>query len=174
VDISLHIEHRLTPPPASVPTVDLRIGHLSDRDALVALTSGAVTTSRFVHDDRFPTERVEALYARWIERDLEGFEGTIVVVAERDGAPVGYYGWRPEGVDAARTSLCVVASTERRSGVFRSIIDEMVRQLGREGVQTLRATVHATNVASLRAHQRAGFLLAEVKATWHRWSDKPT
>jgi L-amino acid N-acyltransferase YncA len=82
-------------------------------------------------------------------------------VARRDGQIVGWVALSappPRRVYAGVAWLSIyVASSERRRGVGRTLLERLIQASEAEGIWTLQAGVLADNRGSLALHERGGF-----------------
>jgi L-amino acid N-acyltransferase YncA len=83
------------------------------------------------------------------------------LIAEVEGAVVGFAALSPTSTRPVYTGVCEVmvyiAEDARGRGVGATLMTELVRASEQAGIWTLQATIFPENVASLRAHERAGF-----------------
>jgi GNAT superfamily N-acetyltransferase len=106
----------------------------------------------------------------WYLEMLAGGEDA-VLVAERDGRPVGYaflhlhHGpddtWPVDGRWGEVVSLSVLPE-ERGGGVGTALLDAVDAELATRGVRDLQVSVMAGNADALRLYQRRGLLPAEL------------
>ena len=110
--------------------------------------------------------------ARWIDEDL-------VLVAERDGAPVGWakashYTDCHRYYDGVREATLYVERGERRTGVGRDLLDALADAAARAGAHKLVGKIFTSNEASIAmvgglgwrevgVHERHGTLDGEWK-----------
>lgn len=104
--------------------------------------------------------------------DVEGLlsgRDTKVLLAERDGHPVGYVTGHIE-VDPRRLLTrkgvvedWFVAKSERGRGTGRLLLDTLVEGFRRDGCQVVESGTWAFNEGARKAHAKAGFIEIEVK-----------
>jgi len=121
----------------------------------------------------FETRRADAGTAtRWIDKDL-------VLVAVRDGAPVGFakaspYADRHQYYDGVREATLYVERGARRTGVGRRLLERLADAAGDAGAHKLVGKIFTSNEASIAmvgglgwrdvgVHQRHGILDGEWK-----------
>jgi phosphinothricin acetyltransferase len=128
------------------------------------------------------TEEPESLPHReaWFrEQQRRGFP---VVVAERDGAVVGYAAYadfRGEGKWPGYRHTVEHSIHVRREdwglGVGRALLGELMTRARRDGIHVMVAAVDGDNVDSIRFHERLGFTvvgrLPQVGRKFDRWLD---
>jgi RimJ/RimL family protein N-acetyltransferase len=97
-----------------------------------------------------PAEHSKWLAARLADPD------TRLWIAEEDGQPIGQA--RVDLRDATGTVSIGIAPAHRGRGVGSAVLAAMLVEMERESrAVMLRAETHSTNIASLRAFERAGF-----------------
>ena len=106
----------------------------------------------------------------WYLEMLAGGED-VVLIAERDGRPVGYaflhlhHGpddtWPVEGRWGEVVSLSVLPE-QRGAGVGTKLLNAVDAELEARGVRDLQVAVMAGNAAAIRLYQRRGLLPAEL------------
>jgi [ribosomal protein S5]-alanine N-acetyltransferase len=137
---------------------------LKDDLAQASAEAGVALTEYFVTDR-----------AKWVWRyrvnQLSSDPGcagwlTQVVVAEPEGAVVGYAGFHGPPDDAGMVELGYsVVPVHRRQGYARAILTALVRRAAAEArVRTVRATISPDNTASLATISGFGFV--EVGEQW--------
>jgi phosphinothricin acetyltransferase len=146
----------------------------ADVPEIVAIYNDVIATSTAVFSDRPVTvqDRLEWLRSRRAA-------GQPVLVARRHGAVVGfasYGGFRswPGYASSVEHSVHVAAS-ERRRGIGRALVQEIVARARDAGKHVVVAGIDAENEASLRLHEQLGFErvghMPEVARKFERWVD---
>ena len=144
----------------------------ADRERLREIAAGSHGVTRFYADPHFPDERCDLLYATWIERSLEGWAAT-VLVAERDGEPVGYCSChldQPKAVGSI--GLIAVDEDARGGGVGLALASAAVDWCAANGARTMSVVTQGRNAGALRTFQRAGFLVSSIDLWFHKWYDR--
>ena len=149
---------------------DLRPARPDDLDALRSIARQSHGVTRFYADPRFPDERCDDLYDRWITRSLEGWSAG-VLVAEADGRPSGYVTCHLDD-DGGSIGLIAVDASERRSGRGVELARGAVAWCREQGAEQMSVVTQGRNVAALRTFQRAGFLVDTVGLWFHKWYDR--
>lgn len=101
----------------------------------------------------------------------EGGARTVHVVAEREGAVVGWACCGPHRADAAHTGgaelyAIYVLPGHLSSGVGRALLDEMIARATAAGHRTLRLWVLAGNTRARRFYEKAGFTFDGTEDTF--------
>jgi L-amino acid N-acyltransferase len=160
---------------AHVPTI--RDATLDDLPAIVALLNVAVAETTAVYsEDRIAVgDRVP-----WFEaRQRRGFP---VLVAEIDGAVAGFatYGDFRDSVALPGYRFTVehsvhVARDRWGAGLGRLLVVELVDRAHRAGLHVMVGAIDAENEASIRFHERLGFVatarMPQVGFKFGRWLD---
>ncbi|MDO5534780.1 MAG: GNAT family N-acetyltransferase [Propionibacteriaceae bacterium] len=154
--------------------VTVRPATSGDAPAITAIynASVAVDTASWDEDPETPQRR-----AQWLqERDQAG---DVVLVAERDGAVVGYAGYGPfrpkSGYRLTREHSVYLADDARGQGIGRLLLTALIEAARARGVHALIGGLSQENIASLRLHEALGFRevgrLPQVGAKFGRWLD---
>lgn len=118
--------------------------------------------------------------AAWLQR--QGVEGLPVLVADDGGAVAGFTAYEPfrgEGKwpgyrHTAELSIHV-RETQWGRGVGRALIEGLVERARAAGIHVLVAAIDAENEASIRFHERLGFVevgrMPETGQKFGRWLD---
>jgi ribosomal protein S18 acetylase RimI-like enzyme len=119
-----------------------------------------------VEDDERSWHARRAVYVGWLERDA-----AFGLVAELDGAPVGYAfcclyegpdDTFPVGDRYGDLYSLSVASEQRGRGIGTLLLDAVDRELERRGIADLRISVLAGNERAQRLYERRGLRVAEL------------
>jgi ribosomal protein S18 acetylase RimI-like enzyme len=178
-DVRVTYQRRLAPEGKSASSdlprslgkgVLVRVAERRDLGPMRELAGRSHRTGRFHFDGHLPAERCDELYRRWIERDLESPERE-VLVAEHEGAVVGYFSARApaHGSERGETSLAAVDPRARGGGVAVGLFTAMLEELRSAGAREVVAHANARNVPGLRLHASAGFVVRSVSLWYHRW-----
>jgi GNAT superfamily N-acetyltransferase len=172
VDMRMTVGLSLAMEPSVAGSDGVQVGEAaeSERAYLRSLAASSYRgTSRFYFDGGFPPERCDAMYEAWVDRGFDDPERTIFVV-RMDGGPAGYQVVGPREEDGVRRLELVAVDPGRRgSGVGRALISETMRVLRSEGAPRTWAILSARNIATVRLHERLGFLTEEAGVWHHKW-----
>lgn len=145
-----------------------------DLPRLLEITNEAIVNTTAVWT-LAPTT-LEARRAWLTERQASGFP---VLVADHDGRVAGFasFGsYRPwDGyLHTVEHSIYVHPDSQGR-GTGAALLDALIERAERQGKHVMVAGIEATNAASVRLHQKAGFqqvgVLHEVGRKFGRWLD---
>lgn len=148
----------MTSPPRQPAAVSLQVATNEDSARFIAWRNDPDAVHFSVSGA--PVELVE--HERWYAARLKD-PGARLWIAEEDGTAVGQV--RVDTDNGVGVVSIAVAPDQRGRGLGSAILRAMLVEASRERItQTLRATVHPDNVASLRAFERVGFRQLEEPA----------
>jgi dTDP-4-amino-4,6-dideoxy-D-galactose acyltransferase len=172
--LSQYLRVPAAPPAAADPAIPVRPVRPDDAAALGAIADLSFHHSRF-HDDPFiGAARARRFYHDWVESLAHGLN-TLTLVAERDGAVVGFlscldftgargaYGW-----GYGRIELVAVHPDARGAGVVPALTARLVAESPALGWSLLGIGTQIGNLAAIKAYQRAGFTPGDAIFTL-RW-----
>jgi phosphinothricin acetyltransferase len=159
----------LTPP--------IRDATVDDLPAITRLFNALIPTTTIAWRDHLADE---AEMAEWFAGQQA--LGQPVLVAERGDVVVGYTTWawfrggpRFPGYATTRELTIHVEADQHGRGVGRALLEALVVRARAEGIHVLVAGVDADNAASIRFHERLGFVevarMPEVGRKFDRWLD---
>ena len=145
----------------------------ADAGAVASILSALIPTTTIEWTD---TPHTAEGIPRWLD------EHETVLVAEEDGEVVGVaaYGWFRDVVARPGYRFTVEHTVHVRedrwgSGVGRTLMQALVDDARAGGKHTMVAAVDGANEASIRFHERLGFVevarMPEVGAKFDRWCD---
>ncbi len=158
---------------AHVP-VTVRDATLADLPAIVDVLNVAVDTTTVYSERAYTLENRQS----WLEARSE--RGFPVLVADREGAFAGFgtYGDFRDSValPGYRTTVehsVYVAGGHEGGGVGRIIVEALVDRAREASVHVMVGAIDAENKASIRFHERLGFVevgrMPEIATKWDRW-----
>ena len=152
----------------------LRAATEADLPALLAIANHAIehTTANW---SREPTTLEER--AAWFARLAAG--GFPILVADRDGAVVGYASYAPfhpkDGYDRTVEHSVYVVPAAQGQGLGRRLLEAVVGHATAAGMHVMVGLVAAENTGSLALHRACGFTeaarLPQVGWKFGRWLD---
>jgi dTDP-4-amino-4,6-dideoxy-D-galactose acyltransferase len=138
-------------------------------EALRALAGEVHDDTRFVVDDRFPRDRVRALYAEWIAQSCAGDADQVLVLESPHGVS-GYASCHLDGPDRGHLGLVGIAPSSRGAGLGRQLVDAALGWFAGRGVARVSVVTQGRNVGALRLYAACGFRPASVELWFHRWA----
>lgn len=172
VDIRLTLSAQFETPPAqsSLKRVSFRLGDQRDLDHLLPIAGASFVQSRFFVDRRFGHDKATRMFHIWLQKSFAEASDAAVVVAELDGAAVGFVTChlrKPAG--EGNIGLVGVAETARGLGCASGMIQYAARWFASHGVGLLNVVTQGRNVAAQRLYQRNGFVTRSVELWFHKW-----
>lgn len=160
------------------PSVSIRNARPADAAALGRLGALLVAVHHDFDADRFiaPGPGTERGYGRYLASQIDSKEA-IVLVAEADGAVVGYAYAGLEGNDwmalrgpAGVLYDLVVDPGRRREGIGRRLLDAVLEALAARGAPRVVLSTASKNEAAQRLFEAAGFrpTMLEMTREWPR------
>lgn len=148
---------------------DVREATVEDIPALRAIAATAFQLSRFYADGRFARDRVNAMYAQWIERSCREPEfASGVVVACRNGAAVGFLSWAHAAGDE-RAYLTLLAVSAAGRGIGQRLGHAALARIRAQGRRLLTSDTLGANPAIQRVHAKLGFTAVRTRRWYHAW-----
>jgi phosphinothricin acetyltransferase len=146
----------------------------ADVPEILAIYNDVIATSTAIFSDRPVTAQDRLAWLR-----SRRARGQPVIVARHHGAVVGFasYGdFRPWPGYASSVEHSVhVAAAERRRGIGRMLVQEIIARAENAGMHVVVAGIDAENEASLRLHEQLGFErvghMPEIARKFDRWVD---
>jgi dTDP-4-amino-4,6-dideoxy-D-galactose acyltransferase len=167
VDVRLTFDRPAPAAPAAAAE-GVRPAHADDLPALRAIARRAYTDSRFYFDRRFPRQRCDALYERWIERSVDG-GADAVLVGETDRRAAGYVTCLRGDAGTGSIGLVGVAEAARGRGLGGRLVAAALGWFAGQGVERVEVVTQGRNVAAQRLYQAHGFRTRRVEVSFHRW-----
>ncbi|MCE1235975.1 MAG: N-acetyltransferase family protein [Hyphomicrobiales bacterium] len=155
--------------------MQLRDATEADLDGITAIYNDAVANTTAIWNEKLVDRDNRA---RWMaDRRAAGYP--ILVAEAADGAVAGYatFGdWRPfDGYRHTVEHSVYVAASARGQGVGEALMRELLTRARLLRKHAMVAGVEAGNLASIRLHEKLGFvtvgLMPEVGCKFGRWLD---
>lgn len=168
VDAALTFERQPSPSlPVTHTATAIDVGSEGPPEALLRMAETAFSYSRFHLDPEVPNRIADAVKRAWVQSYHDGKRGERLLVARREGQPVGFLAdlALTEGEARVRViDLLGVDRALRRCGVGRSLVNHFIRTAAAD---RLRVGTQAANVPSVRLYEEAGFRLAGAQYVFH-------
>lgn len=152
----------------------IRDAEESDLGAILAIFNAVIASSTAVYrDEPVPLEERRA----WFEaRRARGFP---VLVAEQDGAVVGFASYGPYrdywGYRFTVEHTVHIDASARRGGVGTALVAALIGRAEAQGLHLMLGAVDGENAGSIRFHEKLGFeqsgRIREVGCKFGRWLD---
>ena len=173
VDIRVSLERAVFPEPAARPAstdILIRQARSTDLPSLKLLASQLHRDSRFYTDTHFAHELCDALYARWIERDVENPQCHVWVPQSKEALVGGYASLTAGGDKQGTIGLFGLQESFRSKGVASCLIQTLLSDAAQQGLQRVHVVTQGRNVPAQRFYQKHGFRTSSVQLWLHRWS----
>lgn len=126
--------------------------------------------TRFYRDPGIDDGRCDEFYRTWAEKDVRT-EDVLSIVAGSKGGVYGFCNAKIEG-NVARIGLYGVAAGRRGEGIGRQLLEYAAKSLMEKGVDRLSAVTQLISASSVRAYERAEFLVRDVGVIIHIWAHR--
>jgi dTDP-4-amino-4,6-dideoxy-D-galactose acyltransferase len=169
VDIRLTLEIQV--PAQCAPNVSSsRIRGFLEQDipVLRGIAKTSHRDSRFYFDRNFPVRLCDELYETWIEKSCRGSAHN-VLVAEHEGAPVGYITCHLDGPESGQIGLISVRADIQGKGLGKALVCQATNWFAEQEIKTVRVVTQGRNARAQRLYQRCGFVTRSVELWYHRW-----
>ena len=141
----------------------------SDHEHLLRIAETAFVMSRFHLDPKISEQVAAHIKRTWLENCLLGKRGDWVLVARRDGKPVGFLAallsTREDG-QIAIIDLIAVDPNHQRCGVGDALVAAFVEHY-RGRVVALEVGTQVANIGSARLYEKWGFALHRSQFVLH-------
>jgi phosphinothricin acetyltransferase len=140
---------------AIVARVEIHDARDADLEQIAAIWNHEVLCSEATTDTE---PRDAAAQREWLARHPEAYPAIVVVVGEEVVAYGSLSPYRPKPAFARTVEDSVYVKRGRRgAGLGSLVVAELIRRAEALGHHSILARITATNVASLRLHERHGF-----------------
>ncbi len=157
-------------------TIFIRDYRTSDLPEMQMIGKHSHTYSHFHREIRFPKERTSELFARWIEKCINGFANK-VIIAEADGKVIGFsillmtkslikYIGKQIGV----VDFIVVDQTRQGKGIGKVLLGASIDWL-KEQVDIIELRTMADNLQAIRFYEKNGFRMLSADHHYHYWTE---
>jgi ribosomal protein S18 acetylase RimI-like enzyme len=135
----------------------------ADREAVLDLAEHHYTVSRFHRDPAIPAATAGAIKRAWAAAYFDGQRGERMLVARREGRPVGFLGVLAPGAGVRVIDIVAVDRAQRGARAGSSLVEALLASFdGRVDVGTQIA-----NTGALRFYERLGFRVTDTRYVLH-------
>lgn len=172
VDARMSLSTTQLPDTLAMQHGPIHIGLASQDDlpALENLASKTHRNTRFFSDIRFPENRAQELYRKWVRKDV--LAGNTLVARSRteNGSPLGYITIQAN-LDAKQASIGLVAVSEasRGKGVGTALVQAALFHAHENGARRISVVTQGNNVIAQRLYQVNGFRTDSCRYWYHCW-----
>ena len=176
VDTELTFDRSITGIELSPQDLGIRFSRPEDREALMRIAGSSFRFSRFHLDPLFPNLLADSIKSVWAGNYFEGKRGDGMVIAERDGAIVGFLQLLWTDIDCLVVDLIGLDYAWQGQGIGRSMLLFAALQGIGDGRSPTKIKVgtQAANIYSVRLYESLGFRLASAKLIMHFHGDTKT
>jgi len=170
---TLHFDHRAARQSGELPAAAARIVRVKP-DHLPALRRIARVShrdSRFYWDANF-RDKSDDLFETWIVKSCQDY-ADMVLVAERNGAAVGYVTLDLASPTDNGIGLCAVGAEARGRGIGQQLVRCGLEWLRSQGAVESRVVTQGRNLGALKLYQKAGFRVETLQLWYHLWLSGP-
>jgi len=124
-------------------------------------------------DERLDRVKCDEIYESWAERSVLLREvADVVLVAELDGAIVGFVTLRMNNPEEGEGLLFGVSPLAQRRGIARLLIVGGMKWCVTHGASRITISTQLANVAVQKVWARVGFEFNHAYYTFHKWLDE--
>ncbi len=141
----------------------------TDITNLKEIAQESFSTDHFHMDPRFPKEKVDDLYAEWVNNCCNKNRADTVLVAQCGLKTAGFItckATKPHNYGVIE--LVAVHPAFQGVGVGSGLLKKALSWFSKR-VNEVYVGTQITNIPAIRLYQRAGFRFSKSEATFHRW-----
>ncbi len=124
--------------------------------------------TRFSLDPHFPPDRVEAMYAHWIAKSVNG--GANITWVTCDEQVITGYLSCILGETEGQIGLVGVDPAQQNQGIGSALVAAGLRWFSEQRARRVTVVTQGRNVAAQRLYQKHGFRTASVMLWYHWWA----
>jgi ribosomal protein S18 acetylase RimI-like enzyme len=159
VNVTVTLGRKPAPPPDAPGGFEVRPASAEADGGVLDIAERGFTKTRFHLDPLIPAEVANRIKRDWAENSLTGGRGDGMIVAVRDGVPVGFIATLAAETDAGRSrviDLIAVDEQARGAGAGRALVASLLASADDE-FDDVRVGTQAANSAATRFYERLGF-----------------
>lgn len=137
-------------------------------ESLLNLSLESGKHSRYHIDSKFPQDKFQFLYKKWIENSLLTDYATNVLVYEKEDKPVGLLTYK---ITDCQSSIGIIATAPEYQGQgIGSSLMRCYETLLPESVNTMEVVTQGVNHSARNFYEKFGYTIAESCYVYHIWS----
>lgn len=147
----------------------IRDARPGDHSILLKIASSCFGYSRFHLDPAIPNDTANAVKRAWVQSYCQSQRGERLLVAERDGQPVGFLAILARGSGNRAKwiiDLLGVDSAHQGCGIGQALVEAFIAA-GNVRAQSLQVGTQVANLPSLRLYEKCGFRIIESAYVLH-------
>jgi GNAT superfamily N-acetyltransferase len=154
----------------TVPVRPIRPGE-EDQVRAVAAEAFKGYLGHYHADERLERKSCDEAYTSWAVRSCMGNAADEVLVADLDGAIVGFATLRLTNPDEGEGVLFGVGPAAQGRGIYRSFMIGGMNWCRSQGAARMVVSTQITNVVVQKVWTRVGFEMSHSYYTFHKWFD---
>jgi len=152
--------------------ITIRPSCAKDELKLMEIARNAFMNDHFHRDSRFPRNKSDELFAKWVYNCCHGRVDAVLVAETESEEPCGFITCKIEqlqrGLKYGVIDLVAVSPLRQGSGIGSQLVTEAIRWFSQH-VQLIFVGTQANNHASIRTYEKAGFRPFRTELTFHKW-----
>lgn len=141
----------------------IRQAQPADEDDVAAIAAVAFTCSRFHNDPAIPKALANKIKEKWARNFFRGLRGDAMIIAAHGKTVVGF-NLLIKKDNVLIIDLIAVNEAHRQRGLATAMISEAATT---PSVNLIRVGTQLSNIPSLRAYEKAGFIITNTEHVWH-------
>lgn len=166
-DTSVTLEKPITTGQTLKGGCTVRFATPADREGAVRVAVNNFVYDRFHNDPNVSQEIADHLKGAWVENFFNGKRGDALVIAEIDGAVVGFNQLLYSADGTLTIDLIATDKSVRRRGVGHDL--SVFAENECSGFTRYRVSTQITNTPSLRLYENLGFRMHAAQHVFHFW-----
>ncbi len=153
-----------------------RFADLKDVSQIKSIAlSNTFEKSHFFLDSKFETEKVNEMYAEWIETALNPLSGDRVIVIEEDNEIAGTFIYSLpnlpdfQNLKFSKFEFLAINKKFRGRGLGKKLFEAAILSSVNDGVDIIDSTLVDKNIISQNIHEQYNFKLLNTFYTFHKW-----
>ncbi|MFN4762604.1 GNAT family N-acetyltransferase [Gillisia sp. Q332] len=161
------------------PTFDSTKYRFANPEDITQIKSIALSNtfekSHLFLDNKFETEKVQAMYVKWIETALNPLSKDRVIVIEEDNEIAGTFIYSlpnlPEfpNLKFSKFEFLAINKKFRKRGLGKKLFEAAILSSINDGVDIIDSTLVDKNIISQNIHEEYNFKLVNTFYTFHKW-----
>ncbi|PJF27356.1 MAG: hypothetical protein CUN53_04375 [Phototrophicales bacterium] len=152
-----------------VPIGDrVRPATIEDIPTLESIARVNYGMTRFSVDPHFPQDRVEAMYAYWIAKSVNGGANITWITCD-ENVVTGYLSCLLDKTEG-QIGLVGIDPAHQNRGAGSALVCAGLRWFAEHGAQRVSVVTQGRNIAAQRLYQKHGFRTASVMLWYHWWA----
>lgn len=172
IDVNISFKKELShnfDPSVSNSDVIIRDYIISDDEMLLDIAENCFKYSRFHLDPSIPAYTANKIKREWVSNYLSGNRGDEIIIAEKDGIPVGFLAILHSYHNGERISIidliCVDNNYQNR-GIGKQMLSHYIRKVS-GNFTSIHVGTQVANTPSMRFYEKCGFRFFDAAYVLH-------